>query len=156
MPTLNTRVTRQIFSHITERVNKRLTSWKAKVLSTAGRMTLIQSTLSAIPYFAMQTAKLPRSLCGDIDRKNRSFLWGGNVEERKIHNASWDTVTKSKDCGGLGLRSMRQVNTAFLMTLGWRLLTEQESLWSRVLRFKYCKGRCHMDMFLERTNVSNA
>ena len=156
MPTLNARVTRQTFNQVTDRVNKRLAGWKAKVLSPAGRMTLIQSTLSSIPYFAMQTAKLPRSLCDNLDRKIRGFLWGGNAKQRKVHNVNWETVTKSKDCGGLGLRSMRQMNTAFMMKLGWRVLNEQESLWSRVLRSKYCKGRCDMEMFQEKTNVSNA
>jgi len=156
MPTLNSRVSRQTFSKISDRVNKRLAGWKSKILSTADRVTLIQSTLSSIPYFAMQTAKLPRSLCDDLDRKFRRFLWGGNAEQRKIHNVCWDVVTKIKECGGLGLRSMRQVNTAFMMKLGWRLLTEQGSLWSRVLRSKYCKGRCDLDMFQEKSNVSNA
>jgi len=155
MPTLHNRVTKQTFARLSERVNKRLSGWKAKLLSSAGRLTLIQSTLSSIPYFAMQTAKLPRSLCDELDRKNRSFLWGGNAEQRKIHHVNWATITKSKDYGGLGLRSMRQANTAFSMKLGWRVLTEKDSLWSRILRSKYCKGRCDMNMFQEKTNVSN-
>ena len=145
-----------MFAKISDRVNKRLAGWKSKLLSTAGRVTLIQSTLSSIPYFAMQTAKLPRSLCDELDRKVRRFLWGGNTEQRKVHKVCWDVVTKNKDCGGLGIRSMRQVNTAFMMKLGWRLITKQGSLWSRILRSKYCNGRCDLDMFQERSNSSNA
>ncbi|KAJ8422361.1 hypothetical protein Cgig2_023906 [Carnegiea gigantea] len=36
---------------------------------------------------------------------------------------------------------MRDLNAALLMKLGWRMLTEPESIWARVLRFKYCQGR---------------
>ena len=156
MPTINSRVSKQMFAKISDRVNKRLAGWKSKLLSTAGRVTLIQSTLSSIPYFAMQTANLPKSLCDDLDRKVRRFLWGGNSEQKKVHKVCWEVVTKNKECGGLGIRSMRHVNSAFMMKLGWRLLTEKESLWSRVLRSKYCNGRCDLDMFQEKANSSNA
>ncbi|KAJ8441387.1 hypothetical protein Cgig2_009095 [Carnegiea gigantea] len=51
---------------------------------------------------------------------------------------------------------MRQSNSAFLTKLGWRVLTEKGNLWSRVLRAKYCSGRCDIDMFTPRTDASNA
>ena len=41
----------------------------------AGRATPVQSTISTIPSYAMQSARLPRSLCDEIDRKARRFLW---------------------------------------------------------------------------------
>jgi len=49
-------------------------------------------------------------------------------------------VTKVKINGGLGLSSMRQLNTVSLMKLGWRLQTEPNSLWAQVLKNKYCRG----------------
>ncbi|KAJ8435962.1 hypothetical protein Cgig2_017500 [Carnegiea gigantea] len=36
---------------------------------------------------------------------------------------------------------MQQLNSAFLMKLGWPLGTEPNALWARVMRFKYCKGK---------------
>ncbi|KAL2935019.1 hypothetical protein RDABS01_018138 [Bienertia sinuspersici] len=57
--------------------------------------------------------------------------------------------------GGLGLTSMRQSNAAFLTKLDWSLITEPKSLWSRVVRFKYCHGRCDLDMFRATSNCSN-
>lgn len=104
----------------------------------------------------MQTTKLPRSVCDDIDRKTRKFLWGGTNEARKIHLVAWENVTKHKQEGGLSLRSMRQANAAFLAKLGWRVLAEPNTLWSRVLRSKYCDGRCDIDMFKARPDASYA
>lgn len=51
---------------------------------------------------------------------------------------------------------MKQAKTTFLAKLGWRLLTEPDSLWSRVLRAKYCDSRCDLDMFKADNNAFNA
>ena len=61
--------------------------------------------------------------------------------DRKIHLITWEVILKEKSKGGLGLRGMRQLNSAFLMKLGWRFLAEPSTLWTRVLREKYCQGR---------------
>lgn len=42
-----------------------------------------------------------------------------------------------KQLGGLGLRHLDQLNTAFLMKLGWNLLTNPNSLWGQVVQAKY-------------------
>jgi len=47
-----------------------------EMLTLTGRATLVQSTISAITYFSLQTTKLPRYLCDDFDRKARKFLGG--------------------------------------------------------------------------------
>jgi len=88
----------------------------------------------------MQSTRLPRSLCDDLDKRMRRFLWGGNELHRKPYLVSWDTVTKEKTHGGLGIRSMRQLNSASLMKLGWRLHSEPTALWVRLLKEKYARG----------------
>jgi len=45
-------------------------------------------------------------------------------------------VIKEKEYGGLGIRSMRQLNLAFLMKLGWHLQAEPAALWVRLLKEK--------------------
>lgn len=156
VPTINGRTSKREFQYLVEKVNGKLAGWKAKTLSIAGRTTLIKSALSSIPYYTMQSTKLPRSICDDIDRKSRRFLWGGNEEQRKVHLVAWENVSKNRDEGGLGIRSMRQANSAFLAKLGWRVLAEPQALWSRVLRVKYCENRCDVDMFQKCANASNA
>lgn len=120
-----------------------------------GRITLAKSTVTTLASYTMQTAKLPRNVCDTIDKKTRRFVWGGDEEKRKIHLLSWECLQKPMDQGGLALRSARQTNAAFLTKLGWRVLTEPNALWSRVLRSKYCKGRCDLDMFERKANMSN-
>lgn len=155
MPTLASRVTRDTFAHLCDKVDRRLAGWKTKHLSLAGRITLAKSTMSSMAYYSMQTAKIPRSLCDELDKKTRRFIWGGTEEKNQFHLLSWETLQKPRDQGGIGIRSSRQANAAFLTKLGWRVLTEPNSLWSRVLRSKYCRGRCDIDMFQPTTNMSN-
>ncbi|XP_074270970.1 uncharacterized protein LOC141594882 [Silene latifolia] len=80
---------------------------------------------------------------------------GGNEEHRKVHLLSWDAVQRPKSTGGLGIRSSRQSNADFLTILGWRVLTEPRALWARVIRAKYCNGKCDVDMFQTKPNMSN-
>ncbi|XP_074314431.1 uncharacterized protein LOC141649645 [Silene latifolia] len=155
MPTINGRVTRQTFSHLEEKINRRLAGWATKRLSLAGRTTLVQSTLTTIANYSMQTAKIPRTVCDSIDRKARRFLWGGDDLKKPIHLISWENLQKPKSLGGLGLPSARQSNAAFLTKLGCRALVEPTSLWSRVLRAKYCNNRCDIDIFQAKRSMSN-
>ncbi|KAI5349115.1 hypothetical protein L3X38_002002 [Prunus dulcis] len=75
MPLLHSRVTKGTFMGIVDKVHKRLASWKSKLLSFAGRTTLIQAVMSAMPVYAMQTAKLPMSTCEDLDKLNRNVFF---------------------------------------------------------------------------------
>ncbi|CAN1157728.1 Putative ribonuclease H protein At1g65750 [Linum perenne] len=85
----------------------------------------------------MQTAALPLSLYDRIDRKIRDFIWGSSNGMRKVHNVNWETVCKPKNMGGLGLRSARELNKAFLMKVAWGILTKPEELWVRTIFSKY-------------------
>lgn len=152
MPALHSRVTKSTFAHLCLKVDRKLAGWKSKFLSMAGRVTLAQSTLSTMALYSMQTVKVPRGICDEIDKKTRKFIWGENDDQLKVHLISWETLQKPKNQGGLGLRSMRQSNAAFLTKLGWRVLSEPNSLWSRVMHNKYCHGRCDVDMSFKPTS----
>lgn len=67
----------------------------------------------------MQSAKIPKTICEDIDKKARRFIWGGDEDTKRVHLLSWDTLQKPKEQGGIGLRSAKQANVAFLAKLGW-------------------------------------
>ena len=76
VPTINGRVSGATFQSVLNRIDSRLAGWKAKCLSLVGRITMIKSTITAIPAYAMQSARLPHSVCDDLDKRIRRFLWG--------------------------------------------------------------------------------
>nr|KYP65494.1 Putative ribonuclease H protein At1g65750 family [Cajanus cajan] len=85
----------------------------------------------------MQTVHMPRSICDDVDKLSRNFLWGDRPTHRKIHTISWDKICRPKERDGLGLRSLREVNNSFMMKNCWSLITEPNKLWVKVIRSKY-------------------
>lgn len=93
----------------------------------------------------MQTNKLPQSVCKQLDRLNRNFLWRDQLTKRKVHLVNWRQVCKSKQDGGLGIKRAEDQNLALLTKLGWKLLSDKDSHWSAVLRGKYLQRESLMD-----------
>lgn len=117
-----------------------MSSWKAKTLSLAGRITLTQSVLKALPTYVMQSAHLLRHICDEIDKKCHKFVWGEAQGERGVHLVNWQRLCTPKSWGGLGLRSARDINRASLMKASWQLIDRRDDMWVNVIRSKY-RGR---------------
>ncbi|KAL2927651.1 hypothetical protein RDABS01_019982 [Bienertia sinuspersici] len=102
-----------------------------------------------------QAMVINECVCDAIDKRTRHFVWGGCEDHNKIHLILWENVQRPYSQGGLGIRSARQSNAAFLTKLGWRVLTEPNALCSRVLRAKYCSGGCNINLFTPKKGSSN-
>jgi len=72
------RTTRGKFNHIIGKIQNRLSGCKHRCLSLAGRLTLCKPVLISIPNYHMQYAKLPKTLCDEMEKIQRCLLWGGN------------------------------------------------------------------------------
>lgn len=96
MPLLHSRATKTTYNNLVDKVHARLASWKSKVLSSSGRATIIQAVAFAIPDCAMQTAKLPMSICDELDKLNHNFFSGGSDKKIKVHHYQWDLVRRPK------------------------------------------------------------
>ncbi|KAK4267368.1 hypothetical protein QN277_024155 [Acacia crassicarpa] len=143
VPLHHKRVSKESFHYVIDKVKLRLSKWKVKSISTAGRSSLVSSVTSAIPGYVMQTSLLPASTCETLDKCNRQFLWGNTEVQRKIPLVAWDVVCQPKSRGGLGIRHSNYFNQAYLMKLGWRLIARRDDLWVKVVRSKY---NCGIDM----------
>ncbi|CAL1384527.1 unnamed protein product [Linum trigynum] len=103
----------------------------------------------------MQTSPLPLSVCDEIDKKIRRFVWGGQEGKRKTHLVSWNTICKPKSQGGLGLRSARNLNMAYMIKLAWQMLNNDSELWVQVLQGKYFKHKDGVITSMKKSNHSN-
>lgn len=83
-------------------ITTRLQSWKAKLLSYAGRVELIKSALSSMHLYWTSVFILPVSVLQAIDRIMLHFLWDGHGLRRCIFT-SWNDVCRPKEEGGLGI-----------------------------------------------------
>lgn len=64
-----------LFRYIQDRVYQKTNGWKSKLLSPAGRETLIKAVASAVPNYAMTCFKLPKKLYEDLNSIMARFWW---------------------------------------------------------------------------------
>jgi hypothetical protein len=118
-------------------LRRRLLSWKNRALSMGGRLVLLKSVLTALPIYFLSFFKAPSGIISLTESLFKSFLWGESEEAKKIHWVKWDRICMAKDRGGLGVRDLRAFNNALLGKWWWRIRTEKEALWYKVLEQKY-------------------
>lgn len=102
VPLIHKRVSKATYYHILEKVQQRLSGWKAEQLTMAGRTLLVQSVTSALPAYTMQTTRIPATISHEIDMCNCRFIWGSTEGKKKIHLVAWDKVCQPKENGGWG------------------------------------------------------
>lgn len=66
LPTHVGRSKTETFAYLKDRLTKRLTGWRSKLLSSAGREVLIKVVAQAMPLYTMNCYLLPQSLCQDL------------------------------------------------------------------------------------------
>ncbi|GKC09469.1 putative RNA-directed DNA polymerase, eukaryota, reverse transcriptase zinc-binding domain protein [Tanacetum coccineum] len=95
---------------LVDRFHKRLFKWKSKNLSFGGRLTLIKSVLRSLGVYYFSTSKVPKMIVRRLE------------------------VIASCHNGGLGIGSLRTCNQAMLAKWWWRFLSENQTIWCKVLR----------------------
>jgi ribonuclease HI len=133
------------FQMLKDRVKRRVSDWKTKLLSQAGKEILLKAVIQAIPTYSMSIFLLPKELCKDLNKMMQNFWWGQKEKEKKIHWMKWEKMGLSKTQGGMGFRDLSCFNKALLAKQSWRLMQNPESLAAKIIKAKYF----HRHSFLE-------
>ncbi|GMP98870.1 hypothetical protein CsSME_00046588 [Camellia sinensis var. sinensis] len=128
---------RSTWSPVMDKIQKKLTSWKRKLMSFVGRLTLIKSALSNLPTYFLSIFKMPKGAVNTISKLQANFLWGGSDSSRKVHLVKWREVTNSKNQGGLGVRDLGEVNVSMLLKWWWKYSSEDKALWKSMVCSRY-------------------
>ncbi|WMV37015.1 hypothetical protein MTR67_030400 [Solanum verrucosum] len=75
-------MSKEIWSSVIEKCEKKLARWKGQYLSLGGRVTLINSVLDAMPTYMMSLFPIPVGVTDRLDRIRRKFLWQGNKDRK--------------------------------------------------------------------------
>ncbi|KAM1823097.1 hypothetical protein ACFX14_025043 [Malus domestica] len=127
---------RSYLQALADKAKAKLTGWKGKLLSMAGRVQLTQSVFQSMLLHSFSVYKWPSSLLRPFSRCARNFIWSGDVTSKKSVTVSWRQICAPKNESGLGLRDLGSLNTTALLKLGWLIITT-DSPWSIYLRERF-------------------
>ncbi|XP_030495226.2 uncharacterized protein LOC115711025 [Cannabis sativa] len=131
------------FGFLVDKMARRIEGWKSRLLSLAGRSTLIQSVAMSVPIYTMSTFLIPKSICADLDKLVRRFWWKGSDDSNRfLALTNWDSICVPKGWGGLGFKKFEDLNFALVAKLGWNLAAESNTLWCQFFKDKYFRRSC--------------
>lgn len=120
-----------------EKIKNRLENWSFRALNFVARVVLLRSTLQAIPIYPLLVMAAPKGVCTKMIEIYRKFLWGGPKQQKKWDLCSWNSLTKPKENGGLGLRDLSTLNQVLAVKLWWRWMQGGKDLWKEIWTAKY-------------------
>ncbi|GKC79241.1 reverse transcriptase domain, reverse transcriptase zinc-binding domain protein [Tanacetum coccineum] len=120
-------------SPLVERFQKWLSNCKSKSLSYDGRLTLLKSVLGNLCVFFFSTFKAPTTIIKKLESTRRNFIWGGNLDEKKMAWIAWDKVIAHLNQGGLGIGSLKISNQEILAKWWWPFLLDDKALWIKII-----------------------
>ncbi|KAL0292744.1 UNVERIFIED_CONTAM: hypothetical protein Sangu_3250900 [Sesamum angustifolium] len=129
IPLTSSRLTIADCRPLIDKVDARLAGWNNQILSYAGRLQLIKSVLTTLHTYWASAFILPKGVLKTLEKKMRQFLWQGSAGSRNA-KVAWAWITKPKEEGGLGIRSLTTTNQALMLKQLWRILqNDGTSIW---------------------------
>lgn len=129
VPLTSQKLSLQLCSPLLQHIKGKINSWSSRALSFAGRLVMLNTVIAGITNFWSSTFVLPKACIKKINSLCSTFLWHGSTEGTHSARVAWDTVTLSKEEGGLGCRDLVAWNTACSIKLIWLLFTNAGSIW---------------------------
>lgn len=56
---------------------------------------------------------------------------------KHVNILRWDEISKSTQLGGMGMKKLDDMDKACLLKVGWKIKTQDNSLWRQVMKRKY-------------------
>jgi len=109
---------------LVDRVVAGLPTWKAGLMTKAGRAVLVKVKMSAVPVHTAIAISISPWVIKCIDKRRRAFLWRGMETVSGGHCAlSWPKVVRPTELGGLGLPDLQLQGFALRMRWLWHQRT---------------------------------
>ncbi|CAK8544799.1 unnamed protein product [Lathyrus sativus] len=127
------------YMSLVDSIGSRSRHWSFKLLSYAGRLQLINSTITAIAAYWMSCLPFPKNVIKTINSIYRTFLWTGSEEKSRKFPIAWKMVCKPRRKRGLDVLDLSEWNTTCLTKLLWNLCNKKDTLWVKWIHTFYFK-----------------
>jgi hypothetical protein len=125
---------------IADKIKLKLSTWKASLLSMAGRVQLVKAVIQSMLIYSISIYSCPASLIKVVEKHIRNFICSGDPDKRKLVTVSWKKICRPLSQGGLNLRSLTKLNSASNLKLCWNLCNSNSS-WACLLRDRVFRGK---------------
>ncbi|CAN1148886.1 LINE-1 retrotransposable element ORF2 protein [Linum perenne] len=141
VPLISGKLKSEDCNNLVDKITARVTSWKAKSLSYAGKLQLVNSVVNAMCSYWLNIFLLPKTVIKNVEQICSRFLWGTNEKGHAKAKVSWDSVTLPRVEGGLGIRDLSTWNVACLARHIRAILMNSGSVWVAWVRLYRVKNR---------------
>ena len=142
VPLITTKLKKQDCDVLVNKICSRISSWKSKFLSYAGRAQLIVSILTGIQCYWSGMFVLPKGVLKQVDQIMSRFLWAGKIDSSHGAKIAWTNVCRPKKEGGLGFKDIYLTNTVLnLKYIGSLLDPSNNSIWKHWVCLYMLKGK---------------
>jgi hypothetical protein len=114
-----------------------MAGWKGKLLSSAGKLTLLKSCLSSIPIYLLSVIKFPKWAIENINSHMANFLWHDQEGKHKYHLANFQSLAQRKEYGGWGITDLDRLNMCLLASWINRYQLSENVIWKQIIDHKY-------------------
>jgi hypothetical protein len=114
IPLHYTKLSREDLQPLIDKIIKRITGWRGKLLSRAVRIILIKTCLTTIHVYLLSFFKFTRWAIDLINSHMVNYFWDDYEEHRKLHLANRCLICMKKEFVGLGIPDMRDHNLCLL------------------------------------------
>ncbi|GJR06050.1 RNA-directed DNA polymerase, eukaryota, reverse transcriptase zinc-binding domain protein [Tanacetum coccineum] len=129
-------------------VRQKLSDWKNKSLSYAGRAQLIAFVLGLMQVYWGSIFLLPKTVINEIEGMFKKFLWNNGESYKGKAKVAWLELCKPKDQGGLGFKYLELWNKTLLDisidpkdSWRWKCLLNLRSWVSDHMRYRIGDGK---------------
>ena len=114
VPLHYSKLKREHIQPVIDKMIKRIAGWKGRLLSSAGKLTLLKSCLASIPVYLLSVIKFPKWAIEHINSQMANFLWHDAEGNYKYHLSNWQSLSQKKEHGGWGIPDMSNMNLCLL------------------------------------------
>jgi hypothetical protein len=96
VPLHHEKLRRENMQPIDDKVIKRISGWKGRLLSYGARITLLKACLASIPIYMMSVIKFPKWAMKAINSQMANFFWNDQENNRKYHLSNCQSLAQKK------------------------------------------------------------
>lgn len=116
-------------------------------------LQLLTTVINGITNFWSSFFILPKACTDEINSLCGNFVWRETILEVVYAKVSWESVCKSKEERGLGLRNLTVWNVACAIKLIWLLFFQHVFIWARWYTVEVLEGNIRVMRIYDRKNI---